>query len=281
MSNYPLALAFLKENPIEAARVLEKLPTADSAAFLQTAPKLNAADVLGKLMPWYAAGCLKEMSPDSTAELLQLLPSHRATNLLRILGSTESKAVLGLLPKSNRRQMRKQMIYPRNTLGAWMESQVPCVPKDATVEESLVLARNLRNQLGQHICVVDREGRFVGGVALAQLIGASNEVRVTELLDPLFVSLPVQATLISVKWHSGWNHNSALPVINVRNEVEGILSTKQLHEGLGDLPDQEMAVGSFISGLVPLYVSCLTLFAHALTAIPYKSAKSEKIANDS
>ncbi|QPJ62831.1 MAG: magnesium transporter [Candidatus Nitronauta litoralis] len=268
-----LASAYIKERPVDSARVLESLPLDDSAAFLESISPQDAAMVLGSLMPWFASQCLNKMKPESAAEMLQILPSYRSALLLKALDRPARVAILGCFTKSKNREARKQMIYPANTLGAWMDTFIPSVPEEATVEESLVLARNLSDHLAHHLCVVNREGVFRGGVAISKLISTSNEVRVTEILDPLYVSLPVQATLASVKWHSGWNQNAVLPIVNFRNQIEGLISHKRLREGLGEVDNQGMVIESFLSGLIPMYTSCLTLFTQTLAAIPYKQRK--------
>ncbi len=274
--NSTLASAFLKERPVDSARVLESLSFEDSAAFLETAPGQDAAKVVGNLMPWFAGECLGIMKPESAAEILQALPSYRSAHLLKLIKKPLRTTILKCFSKSKSREARKQMIYPGNTLGAWMDTFVPCVPEESTVEELLVLARSLSDRLEHHLCVINREGVFRGGVAISRLISTSNEIRVTEILDPLYISLPVQATLSSVKWHSGWNHNSVLPAVNVRNQVEGLISYDRLLEGLGEVDNQGLVIESFLSGLVPIYTSCLILFTQTLAAIPYKSQNSEK-----
>ncbi len=271
-----LASAYLKERPLDSAQVLEGLPLVDSAAYLESVSSQDAAKVIGYLMPWFAAQCLNLMKYENAAGILQVLPPYRSALLLKAIEPSSRVTILSCFEKSKKREARKQMVYPANTLGAWMDTFIPSVPEEATVEESLVLARNLSDHLAHHLCVVNREGYFRGGVAISRLISASNEVRVIEILDPLYVSLPVQATLASVKWHPGWNQNSVLPVVNFRNQVEGVISHERLREGLGETENQGMVIESFLSGLIPMYTSCLTLFTQTLAAIPYSQRKPEK-----
>jgi magnesium transporter len=258
---------YLKRYPAEAATVLEEQEVADSAAFLVDTPSSLAARVMDQMLPWVVAECLQNMSQNDAADRLQQLSSYRAIRVLRLLPESVRNELVPLLPASQRKNLERQMEFPGNTVGAWMDIFVPTLPETATVEEALVYARRLRGRWYHHVCLMARDGVFRGMVSLSRIISAPNNRPLQQLVDPDVQPLSTQATLTSVRFHSSWDHAAALPVINPQSRIEGLLRQEQLREGLGSTRTQAPLDTGWATGMVPLMTSAAFAWTHCLLAL--------------
>ncbi len=134
----------------DAVRLLETLPDADLAASIESVPRNLAADIIGML------------PPERRVLVLDSLPPIRAA------------AVSALLR------------YPPESAGGIMDNRFIAVPADESVDECLSRVRNepaRRSDDVSYIYVTDNEGRLVGVVSLRELVFASGERRVRDIMN--------------------------------------------------------------------------------------------------
>ncbi len=275
------SLHYLTNHVDEAARILEKISPEDTATYLEELGPQAAQKVTEALLPWYRARCLAEMESDVAVQHLDMLSSFRASRVLRLVESSLRRTMLGGLSAKKRKKLLRQMEFPLNTVGGWMDAFVPTLPDSATVGEALGYTRQMGEQQPMHhLFVIRRDGHYVGGVAIGKLIYESENRLMKEILDPHLQELPAQATLVSVRFHPAWNHSNALPVVNNERQIEGLLRAEQFKEGLGETESVETESGSLLMGLVPLFTIAASAWVQALVALPFvqesQSANSER-----
>jgi len=269
-------LHFLAHHVEEAARVLEKLSPEDTSNYLEELGPKEAQPVMENLLPWYLARCLAEMETKTAVEHLNTLSSFRASRVLRLLEPRQRREVLEGLPGKKKRTLVRQMEFPLNTVGGWMDAFVPTLPETATVGEALDYTRQMGPHAINHLFVMRRDGHYIGGVPIGKLIYESEHRPVKDLLDPNLNELPAQATLASVRFDPAWNHSNALPVVNGARQVEGLLRAEQVQEGLGETEQSDSESGSLLMGLVPLFTIVARAWVQALVALPFMEEPQTK-----
>ncbi|CAI2717113.1 magnesium transporter MgtE N-terminal domain-containing protein [Nitrospina watsonii] len=259
---------YLKGHAGDAARVLEELGPADSAAYLASLPAEEAARVMDQLFPWYLGECFIHLSPKAASERLDLLSSFRACHVLRQSDETLRQQLLHNLPKKKQKTLSRQITFRPDTVGYWMAVSLPMVSDRTTVQEALDHFRRIGQSEGHHFFVMQHNGQYVGAVELGRLIHEPPNHPVTSLLDPRVEPVLVQAPLISVRSLDAWHHTNALPVVNVNNEVEGLLKVEQMREALETVKKESVDTSLFES-MVPLFLLATSAWVRGMVALPF------------
>lgn len=148
--------------PSTAADALEEMGSDELDALLRQAPTEQAAVLVDRMEPDEAVEALRELPEDDQGRLLAALPTNKARELTRLLG------------------------YAEDTAGGLMTSLVLNAAETDTVGQ---VRQRLRAQ-AEHItdldaiCVIDRQGRLIDDVSMAELLLAEPETPVGELVGP-------------------------------------------------------------------------------------------------
>lgn len=268
---------YLDKYPEEAAPVLEGLDSEDCAAFLAETPAPLASEVMNQMLPWVVADCIQLMETPAAVERLRELSSFRAFRVLLLVPEKIRRDLLSQLPRRQQKNLKRQMEFPLNTVGAWMDTFVPTLPDTSTVEEALAYARRLRKHWNHYLCLMSRDGTFRGMASLSSIISAPNSNPLYYLVDPEVTALSLQATLLSVRFHPSWDRASALPVVNAQSRIVGLLYQEQLREGLGTARTTTPVPTGWATGLLPLATTAALAWTQSLISV----ALGEKSENES
>lgn len=267
-----LTLAFLERQPQSAARVLEDLDPEDAAAFLETVPGRLAGPVVGLMASWAAARSVELLAPDRAAGLIRNVSYQDAAILMRFVARARIEPILDQLPKGLARDFRASLSYPEGSVGAWMDHTVPVLAQDRTVSDGLKFAAQRRGRRDLHIFVVGEKRQFLGAVSVSDLLCASPEASLSDIMDRDIQALSNRASLASVADAPGWDRYLVLPVVGRRRNVLGGLPKDSLRKGLSEerAMDPRHAGDSILAHLFENYlVTCsglLQLAAHSAVA---------------
>jgi Mg/Co/Ni transporter MgtE len=171
------------------------------------------------------------MPLDLTAQVLRALPDPEAESLLRLMHSDQREAVLAHLPATIARGFLRKLAYPVSTVGAWMDSTVPCFTLDSSVDHCLDLVKRQQTRLGGIVIVVDERHHLVGLVDMESLLTSDGSAPLAGLIDRQAQPLSARATLWEVEEQDGWTRYPSLPVVDRHNTVLGALTHSALRAG--------------------------------------------------
>ncbi|MDY0116828.1 MAG: magnesium transporter [Sulfurimonadaceae bacterium] len=157
---------------------------------------------------------LNDMEPDDRTAFFEELPDSVAQKLIKTLSPKEQSITLKLLE------------YPEDSIGRLMTPEYLAVKPDYTVEEAFAHIRKYGrdSETLNVIYVIDNQRRLVDDVLIKDLILASPEQKVAELLDYGFVALNAmddQEKAIAIFQDYD---RVALPVLNKDGVLLGIVS---------------------------------------------------------
>lgn len=222
-SDGDLSFSYLEAHPRDAARVLERLPAVDSAAFLGGTPARLAAPVLQHMLPLHAAGCLAQLDDDIAAGILHALGAQPAVAVIRHLPEPRRAALIGRLPTTMTVALRLLLGYASNTAGAWMDPGAIAVPGDFRCDEALMRLREAEGDFSQ-IYVLGNAQRLRGVIDVTRLLRCDGQAPVSTAMRPARHTLPAQAALASVHRHPGWSEQRDLPVLERGERFVGALN---------------------------------------------------------
>jgi Mg/Co/Ni transporter MgtE len=226
-----LSQVFLQQRPRAAAALLEEFSPEDCVAFLKDMPLEVLVQVIDNMASWPAARTLSLLPAQLSAEILRKLPDAEAETLLRLMTKNQRAVVMAQLPGDTARNLARKLTFPISTVGAWMDSSVPCFTLDSSVNHCLDLVKRRKSHLGGIVIAVDEQHHLAGLVEVERLLTIDGKTLLKDLLNTDTQPLSARATLWEVEHHEGWSAYPSLPVVDRNNTVLGALTHSALRSG--------------------------------------------------
>ena len=210
-------------NPEDSADILEELRDEDA---IQAASLLEADDL---------ARILNEMEPDEAADLLgDMAPDQAAETLSSI---EDAEEILPLLKHGD------------ETAGGLMTSVDVVLHQDITAEAAINhLKMNLPDaELAYYLYVVDDDMRLVGVVSLLQIVVASSDVCIVDIMNPEVISVFAETEQEATARLMARYDLLALPVIDAKHQLLGVIT----HDDMVDVLEEEETEDIYRLGGVP------------------------------
>jgi len=225
-----LAKAFLEAHPEDAVRIVEELSPTEAAGLLEDTSGAVAAAVLGRMDSFQALACLQAMSHEAIGGVLESLDLETLAALLRRLPPDARQGLWADLDVERAEAVGILLEYPNDTVGSVMNPLVLSLPDDITVEQAVARIRRSPRQLYYYLYVTDRDRVVAGVLDLRELMLAAPGSLVRDVMHPDVISVPAHANLASVREHPGWQDFDALPVVNDRNLLVGVVRHRLLRQ---------------------------------------------------
>jgi len=204
----------------ERRQVFEQLDIATAAeALSEVEPEMQAA-IVSDLDEERAADILDEMAPDEAADLLQDLPEDRREELVDLMEKDEKEDVEALLT------------HDEDTAGGIMTTQFFALPADLTAEQAINRLRELKPdpELTYYLYVVDAQGRLDGVISLRDLVVASPQSKLSEVMDPHVLKVEATTPKEEVAALIAKYDLLALPVVDARRTLLGTVTVDDVVE---------------------------------------------------
>ena len=142
------------------------------------------ADIFEELDPEHQAEFIKTRSNEEAARVLDKMAPDDAADLLGELDQERRLPVLNLMSPNQQHKMRKLLQYHPTTAGGMMSPDYVWVTRGSTVDmavEAVHVDDKAPHQLLNTVFVTEENGKFVGSVALADLVRADPSKKVEDL----------------------------------------------------------------------------------------------------
>jgi len=226
------------DQPRDLARQIDDLPAADGAAILESLPTDLSADVTEYLDPNTAADVLVELDPRRAADIVSSMETPEASMVLEAMHPDDRVDILEHVPRSHHeallREMRTEQAdqtrelekYAPDTAGGLMTPEVTALEEDLTVGQAISEIRRLREELEQmyYVYVVDKRRHLVGVLAMRDLILARLDARLSQIMIPNVVSVPVTMDQEDVANLFRRHNYLAVPVVDEKHRLLGIIT---------------------------------------------------------
>jgi magnesium transporter len=169
---------------------------------------------------------IQELPPYKTAELLNELPADDRTSFLEELPSEVVKELIKLLDPEERRVTLALLGYPEGSVGRLMTPDYIAVQVDWTVQEVLEYIREVgkERETIDVIYVVNDKGEFIDDMRIREIILASPDKQVGEIIDNRSITLNVNDDQEIANQTFRMNNRVALPVVDDKNLLLGIVT---------------------------------------------------------
>ncbi|RPI66938.1 MAG: magnesium transporter, partial [Ignavibacteriales bacterium] len=218
--------------PADIAELLSDLPEYEQAVIFRLLPKDLATDVfehidfdlqlslLKGLGTEESAAILNEMSPDDRTALLEDLPGSAARQMLTLLSPGERKIAVTLLG------------YPEDSVGRLMTPDFVDLKPGWTINEVLDHIRKFGKdkETLNVLYVVDEKGKLIDDIRIRDVILASPDSTVRDLMDENFIALNVTDDQESAVEAFKKYDRVALPVVDAAGLLIGIVTVDDVFD---------------------------------------------------
>ncbi len=183
------------------------------------------------LAPDQAAELLEPLTDSEAAAVLAMLSPAVAEDVMLALGEERRGKVIAAAPTADSKQWTANFTYPEDSVGRLMEPPRAVFRPELTVAETIERIRELvKNVFVTYGFIVDADGALVGIVAMRDLLLASHESRLADvmLLKPFTLApeMPVLEAMKLVVNH----HFPVYPVCEKSGRLVGIVRGRTLFE---------------------------------------------------
>jgi magnesium transporter len=193
-------------NGAEIGDLLESLPQSKRQAVWELVKvDLDAdvhADVLVEVNDEVRAGLIRDTSPDDLIQAMGDLDIDDLADILNDLPDTVITEVLRAMDRQDRERLAQVMSYPEDSAGGLMNPDVVTVRPDVSLDVVLRYLR-VRGELPEvfdQLFVVNRAGKYLGQLKLADVLTKDPAELVSDLLDlstdPIPVDMPASQVAI-------------------------------------------------------------------------------------
>ena len=171
-------------HPSEIADAMESLPgKARSSIWSLLSPDVEG-DVLSELQVPVRMELLEQMRPFKVAQVTKNLDADDVADILQELPKDMKDTVLLAMDEQNRQRLRSILSYPEDTAGGLMNIDIVSVRADVTLDVVMRYLRLLRQLPEQtdSLMVVDRENKYIGVLALTDILSKDPEATVGEVM---------------------------------------------------------------------------------------------------
>ncbi|RDH81377.1 MAG: magnesium transporter [endosymbiont of Galathealinum brachiosum] len=179
-------------HPAEIAHLLESLPSHERLVIWPLVSKDLEAEVLINLGDEIRHGLIKDMSPEQLVEVAEDLEVDDSADFVQSLPDSVIDQVLHSLDSQHRKMLESVLSFPEDSAGGMMNTDTITVRPEVTLDVVLRYLRLLGDipKPTDHLIVVDRDNRYLGILALSELLINEPENTVEDIMDDQVTAIP-------------------------------------------------------------------------------------------
>lgn len=180
-------------NGAEIGDLLESLPQTKRQAVWELVTVDLDGDVLVEVNDEVRAGLIRDTSPDDLVQAMGDLDIDDLADILNDLPEAVVSEVLQAMDKQDRERLEQVMSYPEDSAGGLMNPDVVTVRPDVSLDVVLRYLR-VRGELPEvfdQLFVVNRSGKYLGQLKLADVLTKDPTSQVADLIDSSTDPIPV------------------------------------------------------------------------------------------
>lgn len=220
---------------VQARRQLHNLPAWDIALLLESSPPKARAiiwqlvdadehgDILEELSEEVQKSVIRQMAPEKLAAATEGMDTDDLAYVLRGLPDPVYQEVLKSMDEQDRQRAETALSYEEDTAGSMMNTDTITLRPDVSIDVVLRYLR-LKGELPEatdKLYVVNREDKFIGEIALSQLLTVDPARMVTDVMTPDIQGIPVDMEETEVAKLFERQDWISAPVVDTDNRLLG------------------------------------------------------------
>jgi len=215
--------------PLHAADIadlLEQIDDGERREILLLAPSIIDGEVLSELDEGLREEVIDYLPSEALSEAVRELESDDVVDLLEDLEAPQQEALLDALEDSDRVAVEQALAYPEYSAGRLMQREVVTAPEHWNVGETIdhMRAHEDLPDAFYHVILVDPRHRPTGYVTLGKIMGSPRAVKLTDILEDSFRTIPVSQDEGEVAYAFNQYHLISAPVVDEDGRLAGVIT---------------------------------------------------------
>ncbi|UCC76783.1 MAG: magnesium transporter [Anaerolineales bacterium] len=215
-------------HPADIADIIEDLDRPTGQALLQTLDTEIIADTIEEIEPELQVSILGTLPPEQAADVLEEMGPDVAADLLADLQPTQRAELLELMEAEDATDVQKLLTFPEDSAGGIMTTEFATIPMGLTVGKALEHLRESRaaheDEALFYVYVLDENRRLQGVIALRELVLASPDVAVRDVMQTGVVTVDPLASQRDVARLVAKYNLLAVPVVDDAETMQGVVT---------------------------------------------------------
>ena len=241
----------------DAARLTQLLEPLHAADIADLMEQINAADRKALVALWAAeidGELLSELDDSIREEVIEALPrevvaeamreldSDDVVDILEDLDPPQQDLILEALEDADRVAVEQALAFPEESAGRLMQREVVVAPEHWTVGETIDYLRAVDHLPDQfyHVILTDPRMKPVGYVTLGRLLSSRREVRLKDILEDSFRTVPATESEADVAYMFNQYHLISCPVVDASGRLVGVITIDDAMNVLDEEHEQDM-----------------------------------------
>ncbi len=249
--NRPKLHELFRRHPADLAEILSALNEHEAVELVRRLYERGSAAPLGEMEPEEAARLLTQLDRSEAIRILSRMDPDDAADLLAELPPETMQDILSRLEPAKAQTLRMLLAYPPDTAGGLMSPEVLALPADLRAHEAIRFIRRKAEEMETvyYAYVVDEESRLLGVLSLRDLVLATLDTPVTEIMNPEVVTLPPDMDVEEVARLFDKYNFLALPVVDGDKKLLGIVTVDDVMDVMREEATEDLLrVGGIPAG---------------------------------
>jgi CBS domain-containing protein/sporulation protein YlmC with PRC-barrel domain len=219
-------------HPADLADILEDLDIRQRAAVFQALDKETAAETLEETDPKIQVSLITDLNSAQASDIIEEMSLSEATDLLADLPKAKAEGILKEMEKDIAEDVKELLTHPEKEAGGMMTTSFLSFRPRVTVSQAM---ENIRKEgedvdMFYYVYITDEEEHLLGVVALRDLLLASPDTILTDIMDTRVISVKLDDKDETIADHFAKYGVTAIPVVDDEDKLQGIIMFKNLLE---------------------------------------------------
>lgn len=215
--------------PLHAADIadlLEQIGSSDRRALLTLWSGEIDGEILSEIDESIREEVIQWLPREVVAEAMRELDTDDVVDILEDLEQPQQDLILGALEDVDRVAVKRALAYPEETAGRLMQREVVVSPEHWTVGEAIDYLRGAQALPDQfyHVILIDPRMKPVGYVTLGRLLSSRRDMRLREIQEDSFRTIPATEPEEDVAYMFNQYHLISAPVVDDNGRLVGVIT---------------------------------------------------------
>ncbi len=226
----------------DIADLLEQINSKERAAFVALWGEDFDGEVLAEIDEGLLDDVFEGLSDEVVTEAVKDLDTDDVVDLIEDLDEPQQERILEALEDSDRVAVEQALSYPELSAGRLMQRELVMAPTHWTVGEAIDYLRTETDLPDQFYDVVMVDPRLtpVGKVALSKLMSSAREMKLSNIMDEEFRTIPVLQSQEDVAYAFNQYNMISAPVVDADNRLVGVITMDDAMEVLDDHAEEDI-----------------------------------------
>ena len=227
-------------HPSEVAHSIESLPPKERKFLWSLIDTQNEGEIIAELHDEIQQELISDISPEELITIIRDLELDEIVDILQNLPHKKTENILSAMSKRDRQRIQEALVYPEDSAGGLMNTDVISVRPKHNLE---VVMRYLRAQRElpkntDQIFVVSRENKYLGSLPISLIVVSDPTLNVRELMETETQPLEVNINDKDVSRLFEQNDWVSAPVVDDQSRLIGRITIDDVVDVIMEDADQ-------------------------------------------